>query len=192
MSCPRCNSEAMTKDGTTQLGGQRFSCNHRHRRFTRRSTSAFSGRPSRMTSSPSPSAGICATVSVTPKSVNGWPSVASWSIRAPSIVGCNAICHCLARQLESIEYLWGRTGEWTKPTLGSDTGPLSPRNPRRCKRTCLLRQSAPVPMHLVPCWQSGLDADQEIAALASHCDKRPLVGTLVAKINFGVANPQMA
>jgi transposase-like protein len=44
MSCPRCNSEAMTKDGITQLGGQRFSCNHRHRRFTRRSTSAFSGR----------------------------------------------------------------------------------------------------------------------------------------------------
>src|SRR5947209_7057493 len=44
MSCPRCNSEGVTKDGTTQLGGQRCRCNHCSRRFTSRSTSAFSGR----------------------------------------------------------------------------------------------------------------------------------------------------
>jgi transposase, IS6 family len=44
MSCPRCSSDAMTKDRTTPLGGQRFRCNDCYRRFTRRSTSAFSGR----------------------------------------------------------------------------------------------------------------------------------------------------
>jgi transposase, IS6 family len=44
VSCPRCSSEVVTKDGTTQLGGQRFRCRLCRRRFTRRSTSAFSGR----------------------------------------------------------------------------------------------------------------------------------------------------
>jgi len=44
MPCPRCNSEVVTKDGTTQLGGQRFRCSGCRRRFTRRSTSAFSRR----------------------------------------------------------------------------------------------------------------------------------------------------
>ncbi len=40
MSCPRCSSESVTKDGTTELGGQRFRFSH----CRRRSTSAFSGR----------------------------------------------------------------------------------------------------------------------------------------------------
>src|SRR6266705_3288120 len=44
MSCPRCSSLIVTKDGTTQLGGQRFRCSRCGRRFTRRSSSAFSGR----------------------------------------------------------------------------------------------------------------------------------------------------
>ena len=44
MSCPRCGSLNVTKDGTTQLGGQRFRCGQCRRRFTRRSSSAFSGR----------------------------------------------------------------------------------------------------------------------------------------------------
>src|SRR5882762_9294556 len=44
MSSPRCRSVIVTKDGTTQLGGQRFRCSHCGRRFTRRSSSAFSGR----------------------------------------------------------------------------------------------------------------------------------------------------
>src|ERR1700716_132136 len=44
MSCPRCSSLILTKDGTTQLGGQRFRCSQCRRRFTRRSSSAFSGR----------------------------------------------------------------------------------------------------------------------------------------------------
>src|SRR6266705_286992 len=44
MSCPRCSSPIVTKDGTTELGGQRFRCSRCGRRFTRRSTSAFSGR----------------------------------------------------------------------------------------------------------------------------------------------------
>ena len=43
MMCSRCSSEGVTKDGTTQLGGQRFRCS-RCGRFTRRSSSAFSGR----------------------------------------------------------------------------------------------------------------------------------------------------
>jgi transposase-like protein len=44
MACPRCNSVIVTKDGTTHLGGQRFRCSQCGRRFTRRSSSAFSGR----------------------------------------------------------------------------------------------------------------------------------------------------
>ncbi len=44
MPCPRCNSEVVVKDGTTQLGGQRFRCSRCTRRFTRRSISAFSHR----------------------------------------------------------------------------------------------------------------------------------------------------
>jgi transposase-like protein len=44
MLCPRCRSLTATKDGITQLGGQRFRCSQCARRFTRRSTSAFSGR----------------------------------------------------------------------------------------------------------------------------------------------------
>ena len=44
MLCPRCSSENVSKDGTTQLGGQRFRCSRCGRRFTRRSSSAFSGR----------------------------------------------------------------------------------------------------------------------------------------------------
>ena len=44
MQCPRCQSDGVTKDGTTPLGGQRFRCRRCGRRFTRRSSSAFSGR----------------------------------------------------------------------------------------------------------------------------------------------------
>ncbi len=44
MPCPRCSSLVVTKDGTTQLGGQRFRCSRCGRRFTLRSSSAFSGR----------------------------------------------------------------------------------------------------------------------------------------------------
>ena len=44
MLCARCSSQIVTKDGTTQLGGQRFRCSRCGRRFTRRSSSAFSGR----------------------------------------------------------------------------------------------------------------------------------------------------
>src|SRR6266567_277252 len=45
MPCSRCNSEVVMKDGTTQLGGQRFRCSRCARRFTRRrSISAFSRR----------------------------------------------------------------------------------------------------------------------------------------------------
>src|SRR6266542_3697307 len=44
MLCPRCSSQIVTKDGTTQLGGQRFRCSRRGRRFTLRSSSEFSGR----------------------------------------------------------------------------------------------------------------------------------------------------
>jgi phage FluMu protein Com len=44
MACPRCKSVIVTKDGTTQLGGQRFRCSGCGRRFTRRSSSAHLGR----------------------------------------------------------------------------------------------------------------------------------------------------
>lgn len=42
MQCIRCGSERSRKDGQTRLGGQRWRCNDCHRRFTARSTSAFS------------------------------------------------------------------------------------------------------------------------------------------------------
>jgi len=40
--CIRCKSEQTRKDGQTRLGGQRWRCNDCGRRFTSRSTSAFS------------------------------------------------------------------------------------------------------------------------------------------------------
>src|SRR5437868_15266090 len=42
MKCIRCASERTRKDGQTRLGGQRWRCNDCHRRFTARSSSAFS------------------------------------------------------------------------------------------------------------------------------------------------------
>ena len=42
MQCIRCESERTRKDGQTRLGGQRWRCNDCGRRFTSRSTSAFS------------------------------------------------------------------------------------------------------------------------------------------------------
>ena len=42
MYCIRCGSERTRKDGQTRLGGQRWRCNACGRRFTARSTSAFS------------------------------------------------------------------------------------------------------------------------------------------------------
>lgn len=42
MRCIRCGSERTRKDGRSQFGGQRWRCNTCHRRFTARSTSAFS------------------------------------------------------------------------------------------------------------------------------------------------------
>ena len=43
MECIRCGSGATRRDGQTRLGGQRWRCSDCRRRFTRRSTSAFSG-----------------------------------------------------------------------------------------------------------------------------------------------------
>ena len=42
MQCIRCESERTRKDGQTRFGGQRWRCNACGRRFTARSTSAFS------------------------------------------------------------------------------------------------------------------------------------------------------
>ena len=43
MDCIRCSSRATRRDGQSRLGGQRWRCHDCQRRFTRRSTSAFSG-----------------------------------------------------------------------------------------------------------------------------------------------------
>jgi IS6 family transposase len=43
MRCVRCGSETTRRDGHTRLGGQRWRCAECRRRFTARSTSAFSG-----------------------------------------------------------------------------------------------------------------------------------------------------
>jgi transposase-like protein len=42
MACVRCGSEGTRRDGQTRLGGQRWRCLACRRRFTGRSTSAFS------------------------------------------------------------------------------------------------------------------------------------------------------
>ena len=42
MQCIRCSSTATRRDGSTRLGGQRWRCSRCQRRFTARSTSAFS------------------------------------------------------------------------------------------------------------------------------------------------------
>ena len=42
MRCIRCGSAAIRRDGCTRLGGQRWRCNECRRRFTARSSSAFS------------------------------------------------------------------------------------------------------------------------------------------------------
>lgn len=42
MQCIRCRSERTRRDGQTRIGGQRWRCNVCRRRFTARSTSAFS------------------------------------------------------------------------------------------------------------------------------------------------------
>ena len=42
MQCIRCGSTATRRDGRTRLGGQRWRCHRCQRRFTARSTSAFS------------------------------------------------------------------------------------------------------------------------------------------------------
>ncbi len=44
MQCIRCGSSKTRRDGQTRLGGQRWRCNGCHRRFTARSTSAFTNR----------------------------------------------------------------------------------------------------------------------------------------------------
>jgi transposase, IS6 family len=43
MQCVRCGSGTTRRDGRTRFGGQRWRCGACHRRFTARSTSAFSG-----------------------------------------------------------------------------------------------------------------------------------------------------
>ena len=43
MACVRCGNKAPRRDGHTRLGGQRWRCDRCRRRFTARSTSAFSG-----------------------------------------------------------------------------------------------------------------------------------------------------
>src|SRR5262245_29811322 len=42
MQCVRCGSGTTRRDGQTRLGGQRWRCGRCQRRFTARSTSAFS------------------------------------------------------------------------------------------------------------------------------------------------------
>ena len=44
MRCIRCGDGRTRRDGHTRLGGQRWRCNGCRRRFTARSSSAFSGR----------------------------------------------------------------------------------------------------------------------------------------------------
>ncbi len=95
MACPRCNLE----DGTTQLGGQRFRCSHCSRRFTRRSSSAFSRRAFSDDI-------ITLAVRWYVRYRLSYAEVSEWLAergilvdRARFTVGCNASCHSSATWL---------------------------------------------------------------------------------------------
>jgi hypothetical protein len=66
MRCIRCGSAATRRDGRTRLGGQRWRCTACRRRFTARSSSAFSGHGfADEIVTLEPSDGTCATGSAT-------------------------------------------------------------------------------------------------------------------------------
>jgi hypothetical protein len=92
MSCLRCSSVSVTKDGTTQLGRHRFRCRQLRRRFTRRSSSTFSG-------GAFADAIIVLAVRRCIRYRPSYLQVSEWlaergnlSTRAPSTAGCNASC----------------------------------------------------------------------------------------------------
>ncbi len=116
MQCIRCGSERTRRDGQTQLGGQRWRCNDCGRRFTARSTSAFShhGFPDDVIAWPS--AGTCATASVTPTSWSGSPSAGSWLIAARSTAGSSASCRSSRMLHERIDTPSAINGASTKRT----------------------------------------------------------------------------
>src|SRR5215207_8261678 len=117
MSCLGCHSEAVTKDGCTPLGGQRFGCGDCGHRFTRRSNSAYTGRFF-------PDGVISLAVRwyvryrLSYAEVSEWrPSAASWSIRAPSTAGSSGSYRSLKTQPDGIVSRSVSTGESTRPTL---------------------------------------------------------------------------
>src|SRR6266496_3081708 len=119
MPCPRCKSEVVTKDGTTQFGGQRFRCADCGCRFTRRSISAFSRRAF-------PDDVIALAVRWYVRYRLSYAEVSEWLAERGIMVDqstiyrwVQAFCRCSARSLKSTASLWVPTGEWTRPTHGS-------------------------------------------------------------------------
>src|SRR6266511_2706926 len=114
MPCPRCSSLIVTKDGTTDLGGQRFRCSRCGRRFTRRSSSAFSGRGF-------PDDIIALAVRWYVRYRLSYAEVSEWLAERGVLVDQSTIYRwvqrasfrCLARRPESTATLLVPTGGWT-------------------------------------------------------------------------------
>ena len=129
MPCPRCSSLIVTKDGTTQLGGQRFRCSQCGRRFTRRSSSAFSGRGF-------PDDIIALAVRWYVRYRLSYAEVSEWLAERGVLVDQSTIYRwvqpsfrCLPRRPESTATRSVPTGGWTRRTLefaGAGTTSIAP------------------------------------------------------------------
>jgi hypothetical protein len=119
MVCPRYASAMVTKveppssaasaSAVARVGGASRDA------LVRRSRVA----PCRTTSWPWRSAGPGAIASGRPKSVSGWPSAESWSIRARSTAGYSPSCRCSVSGLDDTASPWVPTGESMRRTLAS-------------------------------------------------------------------------
>src|SRR6266571_1067476 len=117
MPCPRCISEVVMKDGTTQLGGQRFRCSRYGRRFTRRSISAFSRRAF-------PDDVIALAIRWYVRYRLSYAEVREWLAERGILVDQSTIYRwvqrsgrCSVRRPESTASRTGLIGELTRPTL---------------------------------------------------------------------------
>ncbi len=124
--CIRCESERTRRDGHTRLGGQRWWCCDCGRRFTARSSSAFSQH-----GFPDDVIAVAVRHSVRSRlsyadGVRGSRSAASLFIAARSSAGCSACSCCLGKRRVRTDDPWEQHGGWMNEMSASlDGGPMS-------------------------------------------------------------------